>query len=165
MSDTTEIAEQVAGWTGLGVKLPEELADAITVFEALKYTEVGHAPVAIDTVTPKNAEDKIRELADQLVLSEVPGGGLSILQKARKQALEAAARVAQSMGVHAIADIIRQLTPEFDKHVEAYIEAVAKLPEDITAETLVSAGADRKYDRRQLGRTRLALRVDAAPWS
>jgi hypothetical protein len=53
MSDTTEIAEQVAGWTGLGVKLPEELADAITVFEALKYTEVGHAPVAIDTVTPK----------------------------------------------------------------------------------------------------------------
>jgi hypothetical protein len=74
MSDTTEIAEQVAGWTGLGVKLAEELADAITVFEALKYTEVGHAPVAIDTVTPKNAEDKIRELADQLVLSEVPGG-------------------------------------------------------------------------------------------
>jgi hypothetical protein len=69
------------------------------------------------------------------------------------------------MGVQAIADIIRQLTPEFDKHVEAYIEAVAKLPEDITAETLVFAGADRKYDRRQLGRTRLALRVDAAPWS
>jgi hypothetical protein len=92
--------------------------------------------------TTNNAEAKIRELADELVLLEVPGGGLSTLQKAKMQALEAAARVVRNWGVHAIPDIIRQLTPEFDEHVEAYTEAFAKLPEDITAETLVSAGAD-----------------------
>jgi hypothetical protein len=56
--------------------------------------------------------------------------------------LDAAARVVRSWGVHAIPDIIRQLTPEFDEHVEAYTEAVSRVPEDITAETLVSVGAD-----------------------
>jgi hypothetical protein len=144
MSQSTEIAEQVAGWTGLGIKLPKELAEAIEVFEALKWTEVVRAPVFdIDTVTTKNAEAKIRELADQLVLLEVPGGGLSTLQKAKMQALEAAARVVRNWGVHAFPDVIRQLTPQFDEHVEAYTEAVAKLPEDITAETLVSRAPTR----------------------
>jgi hypothetical protein len=142
MSDI-EIAERVSSWTGLGVELLKELTDAIAVYEALKYTEVGRVPVFdIEAVTPKNAEAAIRELADQLALSEVPGGGLSVLEKAKRQALDAAARAVRSRGTHSISDVIRQLTPEFDKHVELYTEAVAKLPEDITADSLISAGAD-----------------------
>jgi len=143
MFEPKELANNVSRWTGLGVKLPKELADSIAVFEALQWTEVGHAPVFdIEAVTPKNAASKLRELADQLVLSEVPGGGLSVLQKAKMQAVDAAAQVVRSWGVHAIPEIISQLTPQFDEHVEAYVEAVGKLPEDITAEMLVSAGAD-----------------------
>lgn len=35
MYDSTSIANNVARWTGLGVKLPQELTDAIGVFESL----------------------------------------------------------------------------------------------------------------------------------
>jgi hypothetical protein len=34
------------------------------------------------------------------------------------------------------------LAPEFDEHAESYTEAVSKLPENLTAEALVSAGAE-----------------------
>jgi hypothetical protein len=125
------------------VKLPRELADAIQLFETLRYTEVGR-PVAfnIEDVTPKNAEDKIREFAEELAVSEAPGGGLSVLERAKNVAVEAAARRVRGLASAAVPNVIEQATPAFNKHVETYTEAVAKLPETVTAETLLSAGPE-----------------------
>lgn len=143
MYDSTSIANNVSRWTGLGVRLPAELAEAITVFEALIYTEVGHQPVFdIAEVTATNAEDKLREFAEQLVLADVPGGGLSVLGKAKNVAVDAAARRVNALARVAVPEVIEQLTPEFNRHADAYTEAVSKLPEVLTAETLVAAGPD-----------------------
>jgi hypothetical protein len=155
MNDSKSIANNVSRWTGLGVKLPKELAEAVSVFESLVYTEVGYQPVFdIGEVTATNGEEKIKEFADQLVLAEVPGGGLSVLGKAKNIAVDAAARRVNALARVAVPDLIELLTPEFDRHAEAYIEAVAKLPGvpiegttmtspyTITADALVSAGAE-----------------------
>jgi imidazole glycerol phosphate synthase subunit HisF len=141
--DQTNIADGVSRWTGFGIKFSKELAKAVELLETLRYAEVGRLPVFdIEAVTPENAEDKIHEFAKQLALSEVPGGGLSVLDKAKKQAVEGAARRVVNLARHEVPSVIEQLTPDFDKHVEAYTAAVVKLPDDITAETLVAAGAD-----------------------
>jgi hypothetical protein len=142
MNDPRSIANNVTRWTGLGVKLPKELAGAVELFETLTYTEVSYpAAFDIDGVTANNAEQKIREFADQLVMAET-NGGLSPLEKAKKVAVDAAARRVNSQARLAIPDLIEQLTPGFDELAQAYVEAVSKLPEDLTADALVSAGAE-----------------------
>lgn len=145
MSQLTQphhIAHDVTGWTALGVTLPDELTDAIAVFEALRYTEVGYRPVFdLAAVTADNAEAKIREYADQLVLSDA-AGGQSVLDKAKKHAVENAARRVNQLARAAVPGIIEQLSPEFDDRVESYADAVLKLPVDFTAESLIDAGSD-----------------------
>lgn len=143
MFDQSTIADGVTRWTGLGIKLPKELAAAIDVFEAIQYTEVGYAPVLnIEQVTAANADAKIRELADQLLLAPQPGAGLSVLERAKKQMLEAAARRLNNLARHYFPAAVEQLAPEFTNHAEAYVAAVAKLPEDISSDTLIASGAD-----------------------
>jgi len=41
----------------------------------------------------------------------------------------------------AVLGIIEELTPRFDRAVSAFAEAVAKLPEELTSESIVAAGA------------------------
>jgi hypothetical protein len=84
MNDPRSIATNVTRWIGLGLKFPKELADAVELFETLTYTEVSYPAVfEIDGVTAANAEQQIREFADQLVMAET-NGGLSPLEKARR---------------------------------------------------------------------------------
>lgn len=143
MHEPRHIADSVSRWTGLGVKLPKDLAKAVEVFEALTYTEVGYHPVFDPAdVTAANAESKIREYAEALALAEATDGGLSALGRAKREAVNAAARQVTSLARQAVPAVIEQLTSEFNKHAEVYIEAVSKLPNDLTAETLVAAGAD-----------------------
>lgn len=140
MSEQTAIADEVTYWP---IKLPEELRAAIDVFETIKYTEVGYTPVFdIDSVTTKNAEAKIRAYAQQLTVSGIPGGGLSLLQKAKDEALDQAARVVVNHARIAIPDAIEQLTPGFEEAAEAYIEAVSKLPDPLDSDNLVAAGVE-----------------------
>ncbi|WP_255245959.1 hypothetical protein [Mycobacterium persicum] len=131
----------------MGVKLPKELTKAIEVYEAIRWTEVGHTPVFdLAAVTPDNAEAKIREFADQLALSvpvtEHNGVSVSVMEAAKRWAVNDAATAVYRLAGSAVPSVIEQLTPEFAKHARAYVEAVAMLPDEITAETLVSAGAD-----------------------
>lgn len=143
MYDSTSIAQSVSRWTGLGVTLPKELTEAISTFETLTYTEVGYQPVFdIADVTAANAEEKIREFAEQLALAEEPEGGLSVLAKAKNHAVELAARRVNTVARTSLSEVIEQLTPEFDQHAKAYNTAVFKLPTVLTAETLVAAGPD-----------------------
>lgn len=143
MFDQQSIATNVTGWTGLGLRFPTELARAVELFETLTYTEVSYPAVFdIDGVTAANAEQKIREFADQLITAERAVEGLSPLEKAKKIAVDAAARRVNAQARLAIPDLTKQLTPGFDEHAQAYVEAVSQLPEDLTAQALVSAGAD-----------------------
>lgn len=136
MYDPRAIAIGVSRWTGLGVELPRELAGAIETFEALLYTEVEY-PLTFDEagVTAANAESKIRELAEELTIQQV-------IAEAKTKAVNEVARRVIRLARAAVPDVIEQLTPEFNEHADAYVQAVAKLPEELTAETLVSAGAN-----------------------
>ncbi|BBY62190.1 hypothetical protein [Mycolicibacterium helvum] len=137
-------AHQVTYWTGLGVELPEELTNAIAVFEAIRYTEVSYQPAfAIEDATPENVEELIFNLAEQLaVRASQAGGGWSPLDAAKRHALEEAARKVNKVALPAVPEIIKQLTPEFDEHAAAYIAAIEQLPEEISPETLLEAGPD-----------------------
>ncbi len=64
------------------------------------------------------------------------------MQRAKKRAVDDAARVVVRHGRTEVTEVVDQLTPEFDKHAAAYVGAVSKLPEDLTAESLVTAGPD-----------------------
>ncbi|MHA7662380.1 hypothetical protein [Mycolicibacterium sp. HS_4_1] len=154
MFDQKSIAENVSRWTGLEIKLPKELASAVEVFEALLWTEVSYQPVFdADDVTPANAEDKIRRFAEELALSGSTGG-LSLLEDAKRRAIEAKARIVNALARVAVPEVIEQLTPTFNEHANAYIEAVKKLGPSVpieldnphqlkfTAENLVSWGAE-----------------------
>ncbi|MCW2546788.1 MAG: hypothetical protein JWN96_1248 [Mycobacterium sp.] len=146
LGDIISPAEAVAGWAGLGVKLPKDLARSIEVFEAIRYVEIGH-PVVFDVadVTPDNAEARIREFADQLVpalpLVPVVGArGSSVLQEAKRQALTLAARDVLSKAAAAVPGIITQLAPEFDRAASEFADAVQALPDDLSDAAIVQAG-------------------------
>ncbi|GAA2556112.1 hypothetical protein [Mycolicibacterium diernhoferi] len=144
MFSQTDIANNVVSWVNLGVKLPDELAAAIEIFNTVRWVEVGHRPrFDLREVTTENAEEKIREFALEIAVAGDPHQlGPTGLDNAKKHALDAAARGVNSKALSAIPVIIETLTPLFDAHVEAYSEAVSQLPEDLTADRLVASGAD-----------------------
>lgn len=146
MIDSTHFADGVSRWTALGIKLPKDLAKAVELFEAVRYVEVGHAPTFdIATVTPANAEDEIRKLADQLVLSTGQGengSGLSPLGKAKQLVSEQAARQVLAQARAAVPEAIKQLSVPFEKAAVAYRDAVSVLPGEIDSDTLLTAGPD-----------------------
>src|SRR5690606_30168833 len=132
MYETTRTsAEAVTRWPSLGVKLPKNLTDAIEVYETLLWIETGHVPVFdLSKVTPKNAEAKLREFASELASTlptvPTPGGApQSVLDTAKRVAVDHAARAVSSAAVEAVPEIIEALTPEFEKHAAAYADAVS----------------------------------------
>lgn len=147
-TDPAFVADNVSRWTSLGIKLPKALTKALETFEAVRWVEIERAPgLDITKVTPENAEAKIRELADELTLSMnlvpvVGGNGASVLEEAKRRYTDAAARSVLGEAGAAVPGIIEQLSPEFDRHAAAYADAVAKLPTDLTADSLVRAGGD-----------------------
>lgn len=137
MSHLYLVAARVSNnWTNLGVKLPKGLSSAIDVFEAVRYVETGHEPVFdIDSLTTANAEAKIRELALEVAVK-------NSLQRAKDVAKDAAEFALVNAAGAAVPEIIEQVTPVFDRHAEAYVTAVSKLPNELTADTLISAGPE-----------------------
>jgi hypothetical protein len=146
MSVTTPIgtvADRVSRWSGsLGVTLPADLVKAIEVFEAIRWTEVGHRPqIDLSKVTAKNVEILIRDHASHLALLDKPGEGWGELTTAKKAYADAAAREVVRLASGAVDGVIEQLTPGFDEAATAYVAAVDLLPEDLSSENLVKAGA------------------------
>lgn len=146
MQSPIESARGVINWTNLGVKLPKNLTEAIQLYELVSYVEVGHTPtVNVETLTAANAEEVIRDLAQEISLATTPIGapgpqGQGPLERAKKQVLEMAASALLAKASVAVPGVIEQLTPRFDQLVETYVEAVAKLPDEVTAESLVKGG-------------------------
>lgn len=143
MQTPSTIAESVSRWTALGITFDKPLAQAISLYEMVKYLELEHQPiVSLDGLTAKNAEDRINDLARQLAVSAAHSGGpRSPLQAAKAKYVEASARAVNQLAIQAIPDAVEQLTPGFVEHADAYVGAVARLPEELTSDTLVAAGA------------------------
>lgn len=136
-------ADAVSRWTGLGVKLPEELSAAVEVFEAIRWVEVGHAvEFDLTDVTAANAEEKITAFASRLVPALKTGGDLNRtpLEEAKSRMLTHAAREVVGKASAAVPVVIEQLQPEFAQHAAAYVAAVDLLPETIDSDSLVQAG-------------------------
>ncbi|AQT81377.1 hypothetical protein B1R94_22170 [Mycolicibacterium litorale] len=154
MSSIIEAAEFVSRWPGQGIKFPEfdpktsqfsdDLAKVVEGYETIKYLEVARPAVFdLSELTPENAEDKLRAFAALIALQGSPEtGGLSALAKAKNIALESAARHVANTAGPMVRYAIEQLTPEFEQDARTYVECVAALPDDFTAETLLAAGTD-----------------------
>lgn len=142
MFDHFIIAGRVSRWTSLGVKLPKQMADAIEVFDAIRYVEVGHVPAFdLESVTVANAEQAVRDFADELAPSlTVTSDNRSALDVAKQTAQRAAARKVLAEARAAVPGVIKLLTPAFNQAATKFIEAVALLPDHVTSEALVSAG-------------------------
>ncbi|EEN89440.1 hypothetical protein RHOER0001_4360 [Rhodococcus erythropolis SK121] len=144
MYDIISTADAVSRWNSMGVKLPEELATAVDVFEAIRWVETGHT-VQFDLadITAANAEEKLVEFANRLVPELKTGDHFSRtpLEEAKHRMLEAAASGVLGKATAAVPVVIEQLTPEFDTHAAAYTAAVADLPEKVDSDSLLQAGA------------------------
>ncbi|WP_084026959.1 hypothetical protein [Mycobacterium avium] len=145
LHDIIATAGSVESWTGLGIKFSPELAKALEVFEAVKYTETGHVPTFdLEKLTAANAEKVIRGLAEQHALATVHrdgSGNFSALDLAKRQVLTAVARKVNQLASTFIPEAIDQLTPEFDRQAKVYADAVLALPDEISSDTLVHGGA------------------------
>lgn len=143
MAQPRHHAEQVSRWSGsLGVEIPEDLSKAIEIFELVLWTEVGHLPqIDLSKVTAKNAETLIRDHASRLALLDKPGDGWGELTQAKQAYLDAAARAVAQLASGAVDGVIEQMTRGFDEAAFAYVAAVDLLPEELSSETLVKAGA------------------------
>lgn len=143
MIDRTSVADSVGRWPGsLGVTLPADLVKAIEVFETIRWTEVGHQPkIDLGKVTAKNVETLIRDHASHTALLDKPGESWGELTKAKRAYADAAAREIVQLASGAVDGVIEQLTPGFEEAAVAYVAAVDLLPEDLSSENLVNAGA------------------------
>ncbi|MEU1210778.1 hypothetical protein [Nocardia sp. NPDC005825] len=141
-----ETANSVSRWTSLGVELPKSLAGAIDVFDALQYVEIGHRPVFdLSKVTAANAEAELKKYAAEYIFTiettNPLGGRVSPLSEAKRDAVDTAAGAVVRAAVDAVPGIVSALEPALSDAAHDYADAVAKLPDEITSENLVAAGA------------------------
>jgi hypothetical protein len=143
--DATSIA---VGWANLGVPLPKALTTAIETFETLQYVDIIHRPtIDLEGLTAENAEKRLAvfaaELTTSLPLSSgLPGAmSISILAEAKTRAMTKAAGAVLAAAGNAVPEVIGSLEPTFTRAVDEFRESVALLPDELTAQTLVTAGA------------------------
>ncbi|OMC28972.1 hypothetical protein A5740_19225 [Mycobacterium sp. GA-1841] len=138
------VADNVIRWEkNLEVELPKELSDAIELYRAIRKVPVATKPsVTLSSVTTKNAEAKVHELADELIRIDSVGTEFAPVQRAKNKLSEAAAGAVIRHAAEAIPNIVGQLQPKLDQHAQAYTEAVAALPaaNELTPESLISRG-------------------------
>ena len=131
--DPTVTAANVADWTALGIKLPKTLADQITAYEALRYVEVGHQPVInVDKIKAATVAAEVDKIAGELSLNEQR-------EEAKRRLLATLANKIVREAGDAVPDLVEQLTPGFETEAAKFAEAVAKLPQELTSETIVSS--------------------------
>jgi hypothetical protein len=118
----------------VGNKLPAKLSAAIAAFDAAEYAEPP-AGIALDTITAKNAEQKITELAQSLVLGEK-------FNEAQRHVILNLARTVLHEAGWAVPELVERVTPEFDAAVAEFQAAVNALPPDHSAAALIAAGGD-----------------------
>lgn len=138
-----DTVDSITGWTGLGIKLSPELEKAVEVYETIRWTEVGHAfNIDIAKLAPADVESTIRDFAQHIITAWARQAQLSPLGDARIRMMSMSAAHIIKLARQFAPEARDQLAVEFDKHARAYTEAVQKLPEELTSESLIAAGPD-----------------------
>ncbi|AWG62444.1 hypothetical protein DDT46_00455 [Mycobacteroides abscessus] len=133
----------IAGWAGLGIKLSPELEKAVEVYETIRWTEVGHAfNIDIAELAPADVESTIRDFAQHIITAWARQAQPSPLGDAKIRMMSMSATHIIKLARQFAPEARNQLAVEFDKHAKAYTEAVQKLPEELTSESLIAAGPD-----------------------
>jgi hypothetical protein len=113
-------------------KLPAELQAALEVFDA---ADAARPPAVADTITTKNAQEVIAAAVDAEIRNEK-------WATVQSRIVGGLARTVLSAAVNATPELIPRLEPQFRADVNAFVAAVAELPDDITPDGLVRAGSD-----------------------
>lgn len=129
-----EQAREVAGWTYLGVALPEPLQQRIDLFETVEYLEVG-APLAVPELYAEHLLLDVEEFAAQLATHEH-------MLKAKEAFITRAAQQLNSFGRTWQGRVRELLEPQFEVAVTGYTDAICRLPETLSADEIVKAGPD-----------------------
>ena len=131
--DPTVTAANVSDWTALGIKLPADLTKLIDAYEALRYVEVGHQPVIdVTKLKASNAAAEVDKIAGELSLNEQR-------EEAKRRLLATLANKIVREAGDAVPDLVEQLTPGFETEAAKFAEAVAKLPQELSPETIVAS--------------------------
>ncbi|BCN45257.1 hypothetical protein [Prescottella equi] len=135
--DINVTVDKIATWQdALGVKLPKPLTDLLAVRDELAYVETSHEPVIdVSRVKPANVADEVEAVARELAVK-------AERFEARSRLLSALNRKILHAATAAVPDVIEQLTPVFGQAAHTYADAVAKLPEELSSDSLVVAGPD-----------------------
>jgi hypothetical protein len=121
-------------WPAVIGKLPKPITDLIDAFEATIYVQGPYTGVDAGSITAKNAEQHVRDITDALSKD-------AHFEEARSRVLSALARnILHSAGA-AVPEIIESLRPKFDAATAEFTEAVSALPDDVSSDALVAAGA------------------------
>lgn len=126
-------ARLLTAWSDILPKLPKKLADAQAALEAVGYSEAPVVPFDASSVTAANAEAKVTEYAERLATIEQ-------FRVAKAQALTAAGNLVLTVAGEVLPDVLEQLQPRLTAASEALASALELLPDNPTADVLVSAG-------------------------
>lgn len=135
MFDLNTTATNVDSWSNLGVDLPKELTEALAAFDAARYVEAPAPLVNADKLNAKNIGQTVQEVTDELVKAEKHAEAVRMVRNSL------ARRVLREAGA-AVPSILEDLTPRFDAAVAKFREAAAKLPQDLSSDSLVKAGPE-----------------------
>ncbi|ORB46971.1 hypothetical protein BST43_26380 [Mycobacteroides saopaulense] len=135
--------DSITGWAGLGIRLSPELEKAVEVYETIRWTEVGHAfDIDIAKLAPADVESTIRDFAQHIITAWARQARLSPMGDAKLRMMSMSAAHIIKLSRQFAPEARDQLAVEFDTHAQAYTEAVQKLPEELTSESLIAAGPD-----------------------
>ena len=136
MFDLVNTAHAVGNWSALGVQLPPSLKQLLDTLEQLRWAEVPDPEIDVDKlVKSKDVAAELERIATELATVDK---GL----EAKQRASYALARKVIREASEVVPDLIEQLRPAFAVAAAKYADAISKLPDDITAEALVTAGPD-----------------------
>ncbi|MGC1150719.1 MAG: hypothetical protein WA925_01405, partial [Mycobacterium sp.] len=143
---TWEASNIIASWNATGARLPKALTAAFETFEVVRLAKVGHQPTfSLDGINPANVDDRLATFATELSTSlplsgKVGAVPVSVSTEAKRSAMNLAAQAVIAEAGAAVPHVIESLEPSFRRAVTALTDAVAVLPDELTADTLVSSG-------------------------
>jgi hypothetical protein len=133
---------------GYGRSVAEKLLAAIDTFEVIRLAKVRHQPTfGLDGIKPDNVDERLATFATELSTSlplsvKVGAVPVSVSTEAKTRALNLAAQAVIAEAGAAVPHVIESLEPSFRHAVTTLTDAVAALPEELTADTLVSSGVE-----------------------
>ena len=114
--------------------LPKALTTAIAVHEAAIYIEAPF-PAVPDNISERNVEQAMIDLTQTMLLAERHWD-------AKSRVVDHLAQAVLTQAAAAVPSILERLREKFSVSVSEYVAAASALPDDLAAESLVSAGGE-----------------------